>query len=84
MKIQKQNLAQLTEEATRVAGLAMSLLVVTRCPVLHEYEEVERFVGKVEELRLELGLAPVTKSELLYGAETKKEPIGFRLPQEGL
>ena len=80
-KLEKSKLEQLTVEAMRVAGTAMSLLVVMRCPVRQEYEQIEHFLQRIDEVRKSLGLQPVGQEELVHGKPIEHKPIGFRLPE---
>lgn len=80
-KVEKAKLERLTEDAVRLAGTAMSLLVVMRCPVRQEYEHVESFLREVEEVRTELGLPAMTPEDMIYGREPKRKKIGFELPE---
>lgn len=80
-KLEKSKLEQLTVDAVRLAGTAMSLLVVMRCPVRQEYEQVENFLHEVDEVRTALGLPPVGKDEQLYGKAPERKRIGFALPE---
>jgi|HubBroStandDraft_5_1064220.scaffolds.fasta_scaffold31999_1 hypothetical protein len=80
-KVQKQKLEQLTEDAVRVAGRAMSLLVMMRCPIRQEYEQVESFIQSVESIREELGLPTLTMEELVNGKPAERRRIGFELPE---
>lgn len=80
-KLEKKKLEQLTEDAIRMAGTAMSLLVVMRCPVRQEYEQVENFLSEVEDVRKELGLPAMTPEEMVHGKAVERRKIGFELPQ---
>ena len=80
-KLEKKKLEQLTVDAVRLAGTAMSLLVVMRCPVRQEYEQVENFLHEVDEVRKQLGLEPVGQEEMLHGKPVNRRPIGFALPE---
>jgi len=81
-KLKKDQLARLTEEAVKVAGTAMSLLVVSRCPVLKEYQMVESFVDTVETVRAALGLPHITTEDVVHGStKVNRNPIGFELPE---
>jgi hypothetical protein len=80
-KVEKAKLERLTEDAVRLAGTAMSLLVVMRCPVRQEYERVESFIKEVEGVRADLGLPELTQNDMIYGKEPKRKMIGFELPE---
>lgn len=78
MKLNKSELEKLTESAVRVAGRAMSLLVMTGCPLREEYESVETLVDQAEKVRVDLGLSPVTERERLFGKTQQRRSIGFQ------
>lgn len=80
-KLEKKKLEQLTENAIRLAGTAMSLLVVMRCPVRQEYERVESFLHEVEQVREQLGLPAMSQEEMIHGKAPERKRIGFELPQ---
>jgi len=76
-KLSRDVLDKLTEQAVRVAGRAMSLMVVTGVPFREEYESVETLVDQAERLRKELDLPAITDRQRLFGEVKKREPIGF-------
>lgn len=80
-KLEKGKLEQLTVDAVRMAGTVMSMLVMTRCPIRQEYEQVESFLQEVDEIRKDLGLEPVGQEEMLHGKRAQRRPIGFELPE---
>jgi|SRR5580765_7017093 len=82
MKVNKSKLEKFTEEAVVLAGRAMSMLYMTRCPIEKEFAAVDRFVEEAQKLRQELGL-PEVELEVFYTGERprKKGPLGFQLPE---
>ncbi len=80
MKVEKQKLEQLTEDAVRLAGMAMSMLFMLHCPVRQEYEKVESFLHQVEEVRNMIGLEPLTPEQLYLSKQPERRKIGFEIP----
>lgn len=84
MKVSKSKLEDFTEEAVKLAGIAMSMLFLTRCPIEKEFAAVDSFVKKAQELRQDLGLPEVDLDIFFTGDRPKKKgPLGFQLPRGG-
>lgn len=82
-KVSKQDLDKLTEDATRVAGLALSMLIGTQCPYRDEYEKVDRLVETAERLREGLGLPPLRGEDgRIKEHKPERKLIGFQLPEK--
>ena len=82
MKVEKQELSTLTEEAVKVCIVALTGLLQSECPHAELYRVIEKFAIQIDRLRLELQLASIVPEELSSGWISKTVAEGGHINLE--
>jgi hypothetical protein len=67
VKVQKQELEKITQDAAKIGLLMFVCLVSLHCDVAEVYEVVERFLNRTEALRKNLGLENIVPEGVTKG-----------------